>query len=243
MSDAMSQPTSPPTPLHKPRGLKLPPWLATVLCLLIIGAGGWVFARLWAGSAPADLSQYEAASDRRRANFGNRQGGPGNGQRAAIPAEGQIVRRGQGADVRLPGARARFTKAQDAWRVEPIFLGSPIIPEADRAASRARWAATNRPQDTAAVNVTPEQLAKLKEIENPPQMVLTDAERQRLIALFTQHEAASPEEKPKLAKELTDAFRAAADSARPATLSAHAKAGEAVRAILSPQQIETLGKR
>ena len=221
---------------------KTPKALTTLLAVLVLGAVGWAAWRV-VGPTPAfDRSLYQPIGT------GNR---PPRVRPAGPPAvEGTITRRADGADVRIPGVRARFAKSaksdtkSDAWTVDAFLLANQLPPDA-RAAARARDIALSRPAAAAEAKVTSDQFDKLKALPRDPAglLGLSDADKSALADLFARHEAAPDADKPAALKALADRLRTAATAARPAAITAARQSADGVTKVLSPQQVQTLSTR
>jgi hypothetical protein len=223
---------TPPAPPRK--GLKLPPALVIpIIALLIAGAAWLVYKQVFAAPV-VDLSMYEspdspAAQLRRKLQT-----------RSDDPKAGiGMLARDNGADVRLPGAQARFVKQNNQWTLDPSFQDRSFIPAIDLAARFARGIAVTNKDAAARANVTDEQVEKLKKVTFPP-MVISDADKKTLLDQFAKWQAADAAGKPKADAELTDTFRRVASDAIVPTQKATAAAAKEVRAILTSEQINNL---
>ena len=221
------------TPRAPRRGLKLPPALVIPLIALLLAGGGWLVYRQIFATPKTDLSMFESP-DSPAMNLRRQLNSTTNNPAAGIG----ILKRDNGADLQLHGARARFVLNKEVWTLDPSF-NDPRSLGADRTVQFARFTAVNDKAAAAKAKVTPEQIEKLKKIVFP-RMVISDADKARLLDLWGKYQKAGETDKTKIEAELMSAFRQIAGDAISPTQKAHDEATQAVREVLTPQQLDTL---
>lgn len=243
-----SSPVEPKTAAPADRVWKMPQWLVIGTLSLTL-AGGVYFA--WAQLRPTpkpDLSAFEVPRPGNGGVRGNWVGGNRSGNRPPIPqpkADAITILTADNYLVRAGDAEAHINKGRDGkWNIRAEYQNDAFLPDDVRAVLQARALAT-RPQAAAATrpaNLTPDQMAQLRKVAQPPGMVLAAADRDRLADLFTAYAAAADDARALHEKAFIDAFRDLATSSKDRTLALQTKRAEAVKSVLKPDQIEVLSK-
>jgi hypothetical protein len=206
--------------------------LVIPLVALLLAGGGWlVYLQLFAVEK-TDLSMFESL-DSPAMNLRRQLNTPTTNPAAGIG----ILKRDNGADLQLQGARLRFVQSKETWTLDPSFNDPRAL--GDRTAQFARFTAVNDKAASAKAKVTPEQIEKLKKIAFP-RMVISDTDKAKLLGLWDKYQKAGDGEKSKVEAELVAAFRQVADDAITPTQQAHEAATKAVRDVLTAEQINTL---
>jgi len=238
-----------PSPAPRRRGFKIPAPVAIGLVAILAIIAGWIVYKQAFDQQKIDLTKYETtdgptAQARRR--FFNQPAQPaqtGDANAASNVGTG-VIKRGTGFDVRVVGARARFTfdDASSSFKLDASFVDMGLFPPRDKDAARARYAALNNAALAEKTKVTPEQIEALKKLTFPRDMALTDDLRKGLLELAAKYKAAGDPDKPAIETELTNAFRDTSTKALQPTVEAYRDAADKVRAILSDTQITTLAR-
>ncbi len=242
------------------RGLNIPAPIAILLVLLMVAGATWYVYTNVFHTRVVDKSQYDVAPN--GAQLRNRSNPGGGGfvrppqvldpaaalevvkqkLQAEIPPKSGlgVLNPGSFIDIRIPAARVRFAKAAGSYKADFAFSDVTFLPLQDRGASIAKWNALQANSDQAKrANVTPEQVEKLKAVTFPL-MVVTDADRTKLIELAKKYGAAAAGDKPNLEPEMITAFREVAINSLKPTQDAYHAAAEQVRGILDNNQINIL---
>jgi hypothetical protein len=222
-------------PSAKKRGRKLPPAVTAVAILAALAIGGYVVYSAVYRVRGYDLTQYEP-NDGPAANLRARLFTATEGN---IAGANVVKRPDGGGDVRLPAARVRFRKEGGTFVVESGFYNMRFVAPADYDAYLARAAALTD-EKTA---LTPEQRTKLRAIPFTPECVRSDADKKALIALWGKYAAAPAAEEAKVGTELKQAAARIAVASMPQAAADFAESAKQVRAILTPEQIQTLRTR
>ena len=219
------------------KGLKLPAYVIIPLILAFVLAGTWFVWNQLSGPKPADLSQFEpndSPAARARARFLAQP----TTDRAAASG---VIRRDDGSgDVHIPGARARFIKAKDGWRLNLAYIDQRFIPPLDRRSITARFLAITNPADSAKAGIAKDSVEKLRALKVVNEMVASDANRKTLTDLWSQYGTAPDAEHPAIEQKLITALRQTATASMAATTATDADYTKQIDAILTPTQIETL---
>lgn len=220
------------------RGFKIPvPVFAAVIAILAILAGWYVYDRVFRVQ-DIDPSQYESLytpSARARDRFVQRMERPG-------PANAGIgvLKRDNGFDVQIPGARARFSSENDKLQLNIRFIDNALFNRSDRDATIARFVALREPDAAAGAKVTPEQVEKLKQINVPREMLIPDDARQKLTDFAQRYTAAPADQQSAIETEMTEYLRTVAAAALQPTVADYARSAREIREVLTSDQIDTL---
>lgn len=220
------------------RGIKIPmPVFAALIALLAIVAGWLVYDQVFRVQ-DIDKTQYESLytpSARARERFIQRTDRP-------PPANAGIgiLTRGDGFDLQIVGARARFTRENNEIRLNARFIDNSLFNGSDRVATGARFRALQSTEAAAAANVTPEQIEKLRQIDVPREMSLPEDARNKLLELGRRYDAAPEDQRQAIETEMTEHFRAATTAALQPTVAAYSQSAKQVREVLTEQQIASL---
>ncbi|MBC7784194.1 MAG: hypothetical protein H7144_10170 [Burkholderiales bacterium] len=254
---------SPVTPVaaapKRSRGFNIPAPVAILLVLLLAAGAGWyVYTELF--PPKIDITQYDvptAGGYAPRRTMGpmtttmnpavrNNPTSAAEAMKNRLEAAGAtpgvgagMFSRADGFDLRIPGARARLSRSGATWKTDIAYTDVNYIPLTDRWAALARWNAMDAARASAA-KLTPEQVAKLKEITFPREMAISDADRARLVELVPAYQKAGDADKPAAEKALVDAFREIAIAAIVPSQAAHNQAAEKVREVLNREQLNAL---
>ena len=217
-----SEPAEPRMPLRA--------WLAlAVMLATVAGVGYLLYDRLFGsgGSASGDL--VDVIPGRRLA---------GAITQAQMQPDGVRELGSNSYQVKAGDARVnvRRAKADAEWTYNFTYQRRDLLtPEVD-AALTARW---RLPRDSAyakSLGVTPEQIARLDELPGREGMVVADADRARVKALFEAYVKAPP---PRDAETtaIVEALREIGDRSLEPTRTAMAERAAMVQAILTPDQL------
>ena len=210
----------------------LPIWLSLVIIVLSLGIGGGLLYWLLADARPAGEVVL------------------------APPAESAAVNR---AARRPPAPRAQSTdivlNSKDNWSVfsgrgrmnivvrenKPYYTflyqtSDFATPEQYQLNMLARKVVTDKPTQEK-LAVTPEQIQKLRPHTAPLGMKLSDADRAKLIELWTAHQQAAETAKADAKAKLLAALKDVADRSLPATRKAVEERSNAVKSVLTPEQL------
>jgi hypothetical protein len=220
------------------RGFKIPvPVFAAFIAILAIIAGWFVYNRAFRVQ-DVDFAKYESLNTptaRARQQFIQRT----NRDQPANAGLG-VLKRNDGFDVQIVGARARFTRENDKLLLNVRFTDNSLFNGNDRAATVARFVALRTPQAATEAKVTPEQLEKLRAIDVPREMTIPADARSKLLELGQRYAAAPEDQQKPIEGELTETFRTIAAAALQPTVAAYADSAKRVREVLNPQQINAL---
>ena len=114
-----------------------------------------------------------------------------------------------------------------------------MIDEDTRVLVRSQRMLTQDPNAAKAIELTPEQIEKLKSVE-PPRMVIEDADRERVIALWHAWEKAAPPQKSAAQDAILNALREAGTKSIEPTKKAWNDAADTVKKTLTLQQMAKL---
>jgi hypothetical protein len=114
-----------------------------------------------------------------------------------------------------------------------------MIDEDTRVLVRSQRMLTQDPNAAQAIDLTPEQVEKLKAVE-PPRMVIDDADREKVIALWHAWEKADAAHKPAAQDAILSALRDTGQKSVEPTKKAWADAANAVKKTLTLQQMAKL---
>src|SRR2546421_699622 len=114
-----------------------------------------------------------------------------------------------------------------------------MIDEDTRVLVRSQRMLIQDPNAAKAIDLTPEQIDKLKAVE-PPRMMIEDADRERVIALWHAWEKSNPPEKPAAQDAILSALRDAGQKSIEPTKKAWNDAADAVKKTLTLQQMAKL---
>lgn len=223
------------------RGLQIPtPVFAAIVVLLAIIAGWLVYQQIFQVQE-IDLTQYESLNTptaRARQQFAQ------GDIRPTPPNAGiGILHRNDGFDVQIVGARARFIRQNNDLTLNARFIDNNLFNPRDRAATYARFQALRNPDGVSEnLKITPEQLQKLRQIQVPREMSLSDTDKQKLLEMGKRYLDAPADQKKTLETELTETFRKIASQALQPTLAAYADSANRIREVLTEQQISALGR-
>lgn len=225
----------------KRRGLQIPsPVFAAIVAVLAIISGWFVYQQIFQVKE-IDLTQYEslntptARARQQLAQGGNR----------PVPANAAIdvLQRNDGFDVQIVGARARFVRENNRLILNARFIDNNLFNPRDRSATFARFQALRNPNNvTDNLKITPEQIQKLRQIQVPREMSLSEADKQKLLDLAKRYADAPADQKKNLETELTETFRKVASEALQPTLAAYADSARKIREVLTEQQIAVLSR-
>lgn len=239
------------------RGFRLPAGVAIVLVLILVAAGGWF---VWDQLKPEprrDLSAYEPLNVRGpaptrprvgpRNPAGNQAGNPVGGfnvPRRGVPSGESVSITNDGAGtVRVDGARARFTRDGNGFRVDLIYIDPNLYPQTDTQALSARAAVLRDASAAREAGVSEEQVQKLRAIAYSREMAADEAARKKLLDQWTAYAAASADQRKELEGPMIEQLRQIAGASREPTRARGKAAADQVRAILSAEQITRLGGR
>lgn len=114
-----------------------------------------------------------------------------------------------------------------------------MIDEDTRVLVRSQRMLTQDPNAAKAIDLTPEQIEKLKAIE-PPRMVIEDADREHVIALWHAWEKAAPAQKPAAQDAILNALRDAGQKSIEPTKKAWNDVANTMKKTLTLQQMARL---
>lgn len=226
------------------RGLKIPlPLFVAIIAALAI-ASGWYVYRTVFEPPTIDYTRYDAVEGPgSRAHQRFIENATNRAKMANNPSLG-VVKRNDGIDVRIVGARARFfVKANEPLRLHAAFTDIDLFPASDQVATRARWNAIDRPDSAKAAQVTPEQITQLKEIQVPREMTLSASDRDQLLKLAQGYFDSSDDQKPAIEQQLLDTFATMSAAALKPTLDAYRQSAQQIRQVLTDRQITALRNR
>ncbi len=226
------------------KGFKIPLPVAIALVGVLAIVAGWFVYDQTFDQPRVDLRQYETNDSRTaqaRRRFFEQAPPPPN---APANVGTGVVRRRDGFDARVVGARARFTIDANtkAMKLDAAFVDMGLFPQRDRNAARARYSVISNAGAAESAKVNAEQVETLRKISFPREMSLPDDARQQLLDIATRYNAAPDPEKPAIEKELTDRFRDASTKALQPTVEAYRVAADEVRKILDENQINALSR-
>ena len=220
------------------RGFKIPvPVFAAVIALLAIVAGWFVYERVFR-VAEIDPSQYESLytpTARARDRFTQRADRPAP-ENAGIG----LLKRSDGFDVQIPGARARFTQNNDQLLLNVRFIDNSMFSRTDRDATSARYFLFREPDIATTAKVTPEQIEKLKKINVPREMIIPADARQKLLELGQRYAAAPEDQRAAIETEMTEHLRTISAAALQPTVAEYTRSAREVREVLSAEQIDAI---
>ena len=242
-------PTLPPGPKYQPQNAppvkKVPAWAAVVVILLLLGGGLWLSWRLIQKTPPTVAIEYKSVLDPQvGGQAGGRQRGGNNNRRWQPPTPDAITPYGPNLYIALSGdAQARIVQRGDQWTLRLQYQNDDYIPKELVPPLQARAMLTGRrvdPASTRPAGATPQQMDKIRQVEPSPGIALTDAQEKALLAEFEAYRTADDTAKPDQQTKFIAALKTAADGAKDATIAEQRKRADAVRAVLSPEQIQTL---
>jgi hemoglobin-like flavoprotein len=114
-----------------------------------------------------------------------------------------------------------------------------MIDEDTRVLVRSQRMLTQDPNAAKAIDLTPEQIDKLKAVE-PPRIVIEDVDRQHVIALWHAWEKVDTAHKPAAQEAILDALRDVGQKSIEPTKKAWTDAADAVKKTLTLQQMAKL---
>ncbi len=215
----------------------LPIWLSLLVIVLAIGAGGGLL--YWLLTAPRADSEVVIAppAETRPQPFGmrpNRRPGMAISVAAnditAVGKDNWAVNSGKGqlrVFVRDNNSLYRFAYLTPDYATPEQFRLNMLARQVVRDEAVAQK-----------IGATPEQIEKLKPHVMPIGMMLSQADREQIIGLWTQWQSAADAAKTDAKDKLLAALKDVADRALPATQAAIAERTAAVKAILSAEQID-----
>jgi hypothetical protein len=224
--------------------LKIPlPLFVAVIAALAIAAGVYVYHTVFE-PATIDYTRYDAVdepSSRAHQRFIDNATNPA--RLANNPSLG-VVKRNDGFDIRIVGARVRyFVRPNEPLRMHVAFTETDLFPANDQVATRARWNALDRADSAKAAEVTPEQIAKLKAIQVPREMTLSQSERDQLLKDAQRYLDTPDDQKAALEKELIETFTKMSASALKPTMDSYRESAKKIREVLTERQITALRNR
>lgn len=188
-------------------------------------------------------------------------GGDGSGAGTTVPFRGP-VRRGQrppepspranASDGVLPGAGelvVTFQVGNARLAVTPpnsaapelrlFYIDRGFLSAADEELLlSARFRIAHEPETAAELNITPEQIRRLRSLAPPPPgMLASPADLAELQRLWGAYRAAAKEQKARAAGQVVAALSRVSVAARQATREAYVRRAREVEAILSPEQL------
>ncbi len=216
------------------------PVFMAFIALFAIAAGWYVYKKVF-DVPPVDLTQYDIGGGGQRTRMFNRPNQNNPNQKPVANAGIGVLKRNDGFDVQIPGARARFWNEGDTnLRVTVRLMNNNLFPQADQQAAAARWAAVNVRDAAKKANVTDEQLAKLKNIGVPREVPLTEDQLRKFMSAGERYKTAADDQKPAVESELTELLRSVASTAEAPTIAAYHNSAQAIRQVLDATQINTL---
>jgi hypothetical protein len=222
--------------------------LSAIVILLSLAAGGWLVWWFVFGGRPETQAIKFDAPPRARSNFGGRDPALTAMRRIteAAPPGVYFIRQNEWS-IRTPSVAGRIQRKSDKdtqFTSSLAYKSTDFVTPEQALLLRARNEVQRSAALVDALKLSAEQVAGLKKIAGPSGVQLDDQDRARLSAAMAVYLAAadqSPQSGP--ANAVVAAAEEIAKARLEATKQSLAARAEEVRAILTPQQIETLRQR
>lgn len=218
--------TQPTTDRPQTERFPLRAWLALMAMLVIIAAAGYLMYERVVGSSSYSRDLVEIAGSRRLPDFGAPRVVP-DGIRP-IGSNMYRVKAGEGL--------LTISKRREAWNFN-FSYDKPDLSNADeQAAFTARFRLTRDAAFAKSLNVTEDQIKKLRELPPREGMVVSEPDRQRVSKLFDEY-LQTPQPREQQTAALVQALREVAERSLPATRQTLAQRVREIQEILTPEQI------
>ena len=221
-----------PAPRQQQQTERMPlrAWRAmAVMLATVAGVGYLLYDRLFGGGSGASRDLVDIVPGR---------GLPGGMAQPRLQPDGVRELGSNSYQVKAGDARinVRRAKADAEWTYNFTYMRRDLLtPDVD-AALTARW---RLPRDSAfakALGVTPEQIKQLDELPGREGMIVTDADRARVKALFEAYVSAPPPREAQTTA-LVNALREISDTSLQPTRATMADRAAKVQAVLTPEQL------